>query len=104
MRIARSFKLGSIEISTSFDEKNDHDGNLGVANYDLSTISLSKTSNRKKINRDKIEQVYLHEVVHHILNAMQDDKKKDEKFVDTFARFLHQFLNTSEESGEINGI
>jgi len=44
-----------------------------------------------------IEQTYIHEVVHAILDHLRyDDLHKDEKFVDSFAHALHQFLTTQE--------
>lgn len=44
------------------------------------------------ICKDHIEITFLHEVVHAILHAMDDNDNKDEKFVQRFAYFLHQVI------------
>ena len=43
------------------------------------------------------QQTFLHELVHAILNTMRkDDLYDDESFVNTFASFLNEAINTME--------
>lgn len=47
--------------------------------------------------REKQEWTFLHELLHHILNALSEDNAtQDEKFVDTFSGLLHQALTTAK--------
>lgn len=53
------------------------------------------------IPRTHLEQNFCHELVHYILYMMgEDEVNNSEKFVDGFAHYLHQFMNS--QKGTLN--
>ena len=92
MRIPKSFMLGGQKITV--EEKKIIDGNPdvdGMAIYNQQKIQLLTGT-----KGDYREFVFTHELVHHILNQMGEIKlRKNERFVNLFATFLHQATKTS---------
>lgn len=98
IKIPHSFELGgktiTVEMLEDFMDKRQL---LGEAIYSCNTITLQAPNKNPKVVTESVEQTFLHELVHWILLAMgEDDLRKNEKFVDLFAVFLHQFLKTVE--------
>ncbi len=99
MKIPTSFKLFGQKISVVFEKSlNGQFGNAGEARYTENKIALMPdiegVHNRPD---DYQEQVFCHELTHHILNQMcERDLNNNEKFVDIFGSLLHQALSTAE--------
>jgi hypothetical protein len=70
--------------------------NVGEASYRKSEIHVQGISPGYQMNPQRQEQVYLHELTHHILHEMHHKLRDDEGFVDLFSAILHQALITSE--------
>lgn len=70
--------------------------NIGEAHYRLDIIELMPPDIPALARtRERQEQIFCHELVHFILFFMCQHKLNgDDKFVDLFARFLHQALTT----------
>ena len=105
MKIPKSFKLAGQTIRVQFESKirgskRDNGSEvevIGLAEYDANRIRLQKTAGGKIMPQDKIEQAFMHELIHHLLSVMGENKLSgNEKFVDTFASLLHQALTTME--------
>lgn len=66
---------------------------LGECEYQLNRIKLHLGD----IPRTHMEQNFCHELVHYILYMMgEDEANSSEKFVDNFAHYLHQFMNSQK--------
>jgi hypothetical protein len=69
---------------------------LGAADYRTNTIRLQSPTEIYPIPDDLIERVYLHEMLHMILNQLgEHELKQDEKLIDNIAGLLHQALQTN---------
>lgn len=86
MLIPKKFKLGG---TTWTVKELDHiPGALGAANSQEAMIILLKS-----LPKEVKEQTFLHELNHAIMFSMGiPQPEHDEKFVDGFATFLHQYL------------
>ena len=73
-------------------------GNVGEARYTENKIALMPNMpGSYERPSDQREQVFCHELVHHILNQMYETElQKKERFVDIFGSLLHQFFKTAE--------
>lgn len=65
---------------------------LGECNFDDQVIKL-----RSDLGKDQKEHVFLHELTHAILSAMDSELYDNEPFVEVFSGLLHQALTTSEK-------
>lgn len=83
MKIPNEFKLGGIKWSVT---QMPLCGTLGQCYMTNATIQLEKS-----LQREVKEQTFCHELVHAIMFTM-GMRDHDEKFVDAFAVFLHQYL------------
>lgn len=82
--------ISVVEYTGPLKDHCEFDGLWDMKNKKI-TLVKDKTSQGYK------EAVYLHEVVHCILDHIgKEDLSKDEDFVDTFAQALHQILTTSK--------
>jgi hypothetical protein len=105
MKIPKKFKLfdHTIEVIYNNTIKGDSGDELfGNTDSNFNKIRLAKKLKNEKgksinIPRSQIEHTFCHELVHTILCLMGEDKlNKNEKFVDNFAGFLHQYMNTKK--------
>ena len=98
MDIPRRLKLLGRTITVEYDPMLDgRDGTVGEARYTSDSIALQPNTDTFRRPQTQLEQVFLHELVHYILNEMNEyDLRSDEKFVDVFAGLLHQALTTME--------
>ena len=89
----KGFKLGAVEWSVKVDnDKLDDKEAYGMCYYDTSTILLQDISNKDKRAKTAVEQTLYHEVIHAILDTMNEfDLSSNEKFVQQFSLLLHQF-------------
>lgn len=83
MKIPASFVLGGVTWRV---EKLPLTDAIGLCLYDKATIRLEES-----LPLDVMDQTYCHELIHSIMYAM-GMRDHDEKFVDGFATFLHQYL------------
>lgn len=68
----------------------DREGLLGKCDTDECLIVL-----QEGLSESVSEQVYLHELVHAVLDSMHDDLSKNEQFVDIFSALLHQAFTSA---------
>ena|ERR1035437_7264784 len=65
----------------------------GTAQYEINEIIIQS----KDMPEDKKEHTFYHELIHHILTIMGENKlNNNEKFVDMFSGLLHQAIKTAE--------
>lgn len=98
MKIPKEFKLHGQTIKVVLDQDMSHrEGNAGVSSYTENRIYIQPDNNGAKVSKTQIDHCFLHELVHHILNAMgEDELRGNEKFVDVFAALLHQYETTKK--------
>ena len=67
--------------------------NHGLSDFQKNVITLQDVT--KSYSLEQMEHTFYHELVHFILNAMNEHElNTNEKFVDLFGGLLHQALNT----------
>ena len=98
MIIPQKFKLFGRTINVMYDksilQKDDH---IGQACYKEDKIKILPNTESYKMKNYQIEQIFMHELIHFILEAMNENELRiNEKFVDIFASLLHQAINTFE--------
>jgi predicted SprT family Zn-dependent metalloprotease len=95
MRIPKRFQLFGHTIEVNwYDNLLIRTNNVGEAHYNFNEIKLDYMHERPESYK---EQVFLHEVLHLILNLLgEEELRQNEKLVDTFASLLHQAINTME--------
>lgn len=98
LEIPKEFDLFGETINIEFDrELANRENANGMAHYRYSKIVLQTNEGANPRKHTQIEQSYLHEVVHFILDAMNEEElRTNEKFVNLFASLLHQVLITSK--------
>lgn len=98
MNIPDKFKLHGQTIKVILTNKLVHNSDVvGEARYRDNTILIQDNGEQVNMIISKMEQVFFHELVHYILNAMGEDKiNNNDKFVDLFASLLHQAITTFE--------
>lgn len=89
MKIPKEFELAGITWKVLQDPLLRTE--YGYCNQAESIIVLNTN---KTINKQLLEQTFMHELVHAILFAM-GHTEHDEKFVDQFGGYLHQYLKTA---------
>ena len=102
MRIPKSFQLQGHTIQVVFDNEDCEKRKFcRYADLNGNKIVLATKVFEDKFPKTKIEQTFIHEVIHHILEALGENKLNDnEKFVDGFAGHLHQILSTFNYESE----
>jgi len=95
MKIPSSFQLMGQTITVEFDPNLIfEDDARGIAKFRQNKIILVSKDNEKR-PATQIEQAFCHELVHWILEKMNEMKLcDDEKFVEVFGSLLHQALST----------
>lgn len=98
MKIPKRFKLLGHTITVEYDSMLDgRNGCIGEARYTTNSIALQPNTDTFNRPVSQQEQVFLHELTHHILNEMNEHELRgNEKFVDIFASLLHQALTSME--------
>lgn len=83
------------------DDLSFKDGNWGEANLRTNEITLQADASGHNRNRDQVEDIFIHELVHFILDLGGDTKlSEDESFVKRFSSLLHQALKTADYSDD----
>lgn len=95
MKIPKRFQLFGHTIDVNWcDDLLIRTNNVGEAHYNFNEIKLDVMHDRPESYK---EQVFLHEVLHLILNQIgEDELRENEKFIDLLASLLHQALTTME--------
>ena len=90
--IPKQFSLFGEKHKVSVINKVDNEGSEGEFCPNKNTIKLLKS-----LPKERLEQRYYHEIVHCILEHIGESKlSNNEKFVDLFAKALHQIYTTSK--------
>lgn len=94
--IPEKFKLNGKTIKVIIDNEYCQDEKLlGEADFTLNIITLCDEYSGKKVPKRSKEQIFYHELIHHILHAMKLEKLKyNELFVDLFADKLIEYERT----------
>lgn len=94
MKIPKELQIGGLKYTVVFNDKlADDKGVLGEINHHTHEILITHKSKHGKLTDEFVEQTYLHEVIHAILEIMQETELNDnEKFVNTFSAFIHQVI------------
>lgn len=90
MKIPRSFQLGGIVWKV--EQTTPLMGAMGASFLGQALVQIDKD-----LPQQVKQQTFYHELVHTILYAMgKINEPHDEVFVDGFASFLHQFMQTAK--------
>jgi hypothetical protein len=96
VKIPNRVQLGGLTIETVYDDTLAKErGLMGQTDYNEGKILLDKTA----VSQQVLEQTYLHELVHWIFHIMGEEKlRADEKLVDLFSTFLHQAIESWDQT------
>ena len=89
MKIPSSFQLAA--ITWKVEEVDKLIGAYGVTYLQDNVIQVLKD-----LKPPQKKQTFCHELVHAILFSMGKELPHDEQFVDAFAHYLHQYLETAK--------
>lgn len=98
MKIPKKLKLFGFDIEVEFDDKLSYEQDaLGLALFHKNKIILQSNNPEKPTPQVQIEKHFFHELTHWILYVIGEETlTHNEKFVDLFARVLHQAIVTME--------
>ena len=97
MKIPKTFKIAGQKFKVEYSKKLLHkEDKVGQVRFRENRIFIQPPLKGSKIPKSHIAQTYLHEVVHVILYYMREGTEYTEGFVDLFAEFLYQILESSE--------
>lgn len=104
MRIPKTFTLAdniyNVSIVDDIDNQEEGLNITGEFNDSLQYVKI-KNEDGKTLNRNTMELSFYHELVHCILNNMGEQSLSlDERFVEGFARYLKQSINSFTYSDE----
>lgn len=95
--IPATFTLGGVEHVVEIQQVVGYEQDFGQYDPARKVIQIALTSRGRVLPQSFQQQTFLHELVHAILNTMRkDDLNDDESFVNTFASFLNEAINTME--------
>ena len=95
--IPKKFKVGSVDYEV---KRVEHCGNNDDFGFwrPQGIIEIANQAGGYEVSESKKRQVFLHELTHAILFAMdKEELNDDESFVNTFSSFLSEAINTMEE-------
>lgn len=87
MNIPNQLKIGGITYDVIYPIKMREDDLMAEISYLEGTIEINP-----RLKRDIKEQMFIHEMVHGILNCIGSDLRDDERFVDGFGQIFYQVL------------
>lgn len=94
-KIPKEFTLGGVEHVVEIQQTVGYEQDYGLYDPTRKVIQIAQTSRGRGVPQSSQQQTFLHELVHAILNTMRkDDLYDDEAFVNTFASFLNEAINT----------
>lgn len=89
------FKIGGKTYSVKQVKSLNGENGLGQTESPLLKIKIAKEWQNKKVPEESKEQTLIHEVVHAVLDELQQyDLSQDECFVQSFSLLLNEFLTT----------
>jgi hypothetical protein len=95
--IPKAFTLGGVEHVVEIQQAVRYEQDFGQYDPVRKVIQIAQTCGNRDVPQSFQQQTFLHELVHAILNTMRkDDLYDDESFVNTFASFLNEAINTME--------
>ena len=93
--IPKAFTLGGVEHVVEIQQAVGYEQDFGQYDPVRKVIQIAQTCRGRGVPQSFQQQTFLHELVHAILNTMlKDDLNDDESFVNTFASFLNEAINT----------
>lgn len=94
-KIPTKFTLGGVEHVVEIQQAVKYGQDFGQYDPVRKAIQIAQTCGSRDVPQSFQRQTFLHELVHAILNTMRkDDLYDDESFVNTFASFLNEAINT----------
>lgn len=95
--IPKTFTLGGVEHVVEIQQAIKYEQDFGQYDPIRKAIQIAQTCSGRGVPQSFQQQTFLHELVHAILNTMRkDDLYDDKSFVNTFASFLNEAINTME--------
>ena len=95
--IPKAFTLGGVEHVVEIQQVVGYEQDFGQYDPVRKVIQIAQICGSRDVPQSFQQQTFLHELVHAILNTMRkDDLYDDESFVNTFASFLNEAINTME--------
>ena len=95
--IPATFTLGGVEHVVEIQHTVRDGQDFGQYDPVRKVIQIAYTCGNRGVPQSFQQQTFLHEFVHAILNTMRkDDLYDEESFVNTFASFLNEAINTME--------
>ena len=96
--IPKKLKVGGIDYTVEFKEHLGINDSCYGLHYDDGKIEIATQSGGRKTSESVRRQTFFHELTHAILAGMGNyDLNRDEVFVNTFASFLTQAIDSMEE-------
>lgn len=95
--IPKAFTLGGVKHVVEIQQVVGYEQDFGQYDPARKVLQIALTSRGRVLPQSFQQQTFLHELVHAILNTMRkDDLYDDESFVNTFASFPNEAINTME--------
>jgi predicted SprT family Zn-dependent metalloprotease len=96
--IPTHFCLHGLKYSVVYKKDLVTDNNaLGEASYRRQEIFLQELLPGVALTEQRQEQVFYHELTHHILHHMSHKLRDDEGFVELFSSLLHQAMSSMQK-------
>ena len=95
--IPKAFTLGGVKHVVEIQQEVGYKQDFGQYDPVRKVIQIAQICGSRDVPQSFQQQTFLHELVHAILNTMRkDDLYDDESFVNTFASFPNEAINTME--------
>ena len=95
-QIPIKFQISGVEFHTELISDSTNPTNLGLSEYPTGTIKLQHIWQGRNVSDTSLQNTFCHELIHMFADANNyDELSKDEKFVQSFANSLFEFLRTA---------
>ena len=93
MIIPEQINVAGLTFDIKFVDQDEVNGNLGLCNTNRGWVKLNNSSHLRK---ELIEQVFVHELLHVVLDSLYidtgDTVTVDERLIDNISLLLHQIV------------
>jgi len=97
MKIPKKIQIGGREIEVVFDNKHcDISGGYGMADWWEGKIYLQDKTHDTERPQDFINQTFIHEVMHWILQTLNNNLKDDDTFCEQVSHLMYQVIKQIE--------
>lgn len=97
IKIPKEFSVYGSKVRVEYDDDRCEDKKAyGFTVHSDQSIILSSKDGSTKLTKQKKELAFIHELMHFILDSMQElELSENEKFVHTLASLIHQAFKTA---------